>query len=382
MNTTERTTKDTLNNQASIAFELRVLEGAQAGARTALTSFQTVKIGGQFSSDIVLRDTKLNHQSIQLTPVDDGVQLSINEGTVDLNGLTVSAPHQVVLPLYAPVRIGESTVIAVGDSNRTDWGIKSGVANANSSPRVNASLRPNKLAGATEAVLDSKWPRVAAIAGAAVASIAFCGLAFAYVITPGPMTTQNLAQRTSQLLRQQPFSGLKVTTNSSQVVVSGRLETSAHKEQLSSLLNTAKLNPRLDVTVNEQIAANVRDVFRLNGIAAQVSTDATGKVLVATSVADPEKLSEIERVAKRDIKEVEISLKNTPPAPQDKGPAVMPDQGKRFVALVPGDAAYAATADGTRYFVGAMIPTGHKIHSIDRNQLVLEKDGVLSPLQL
>jgi type III secretion protein D len=382
MSTINRTVEDSPSNNYSHVLELRVLEGAQAGARTSLAYFQPVKIGGKFSSDIVLRDVKLSHQSIQLTPVDEGVQLSISEGILDINGLTVSAPHQVVLPLYSPVRIGDATVIAVGDPTRADWGMPDKSKNVSASSKINASLHPNKFADATEAVLSSKWPAVAGIAGVVVASVAFCGLALAYAVTPVPQTTQSLVLRTSQLLRQAPFNSLKVRANADQVIVSGRLETQAYKNQLTSLLDTAKLKPQLEVVVNEQTATSVRDVFRLNGVSAQVSTDAAGKVLVATSVADVGKLTEIERIAKKDIRELDISIKNTPPIPQDKGSTVAPDLGKRFVAIVPGDAAYAVTADGTHYFPGAMIPTGHKIHAIERNQLVLEKDGVLSPLQL
>lgn len=382
MSTTQSRMEDTSDSSKQATLELRVLEGAQAGARATIGYLQSVKIGGRFSSDIVLRDTKLNNQSIQLTPVDNGVQLLISEGTIDINGLTVSAPHQVVLPLYTPVKIGDSTTIAVGDPNCADWGATTKTESVSSVNKNNDSLHPNKLIDAAEAVLSSRWPAMAGIAGAALAGVAFCGLAFAYVIAPGQQTPQSLALRTSQLLQQQPFNGLKVAARSGQVVVSGRLETLAHKEQLSSLLSAAGITAQLDVTVSEQTASNVREIFRLNGVSAQVSTDATGKVLAATNVADVEKLAEIERIAKRDIKELELSLKNTPPALQDKGPTVAPDQGKRFVAIVPGDVAYAVTADGTRYFPGAMIPTGHKIHAIERNQIVLDRDGVLSTLQL
>ena len=45
------------------------------------------------------------------------------------------------------------------------------------------------------------------------------------------------------------------------------------------------------------------------------------------------------------------------------------------LALVPGEPAYVVTVDGARYFVGAMLPSGHRIARIAPQQVVLERDG-------
>jgi type III secretion protein D len=47
---------------------------------------------------------------------------------------------------------------------------------------------------------------------------------------------------------------------------------------------------------------------------------------------------------------------------------------------VPGDPAYVVTADGTRYFQGALLPTGHRIAGIEERRVVLELNGVQTPL--
>ena len=49
-------------------------------------------------------------------------------------------------------------------------------------------------------------------------------------------------------------------------------------------------------------------------------------------------------------------------------------------AIVPGDPAYVVTADGTRYFTGAVLPTGHRIQAIQANLVQLERDGQISQL--
>jgi len=49
--------------------------------------------------------------------------------------------------------------------------------------------------------------------------------------------------------------------------------------------------------------------------------------------------------------------------------------------VVPGDPAYLVTADGTRYFEGALLPTGHRIASIKAQEVMLDLDGAMSPLR-
>jgi type III secretion protein D len=60
---------------------------------------------------------------------------------------------------------------------------------------------------------------------------------------------------------------------------------------------------------------------------------------------------------------------------------VLPDDpGKRIASLVQGDPAYVVTADGARYFVGSMLPSGHRITAVDTQSVTLERDGRQSTL--
>jgi type III secretion protein D len=75
-----------------------------------------------------------------------------------------------------------------------------------------------------------------------------------------------------------------------------------------------------------------------------------------------------------------LSVRNTAePAPKPM-PPVAEDPGKRIASLVPGDPAYVVTADGSRYFVGSMLPTGHKIVDIGPTSVTLEYDGTKTTL--
>ncbi len=63
-------------------------------------------------------------------------------------------------------------------------------------------------------------------------------------------------------------------------------------------------------------------------------------------------------------------------------PPVVDDPGKRIASIVPGNPAYIVTADGARYFVGAMLPTGHRITAIAGQRVSLERDGEAIALNL
>ena len=53
-----------------------------------------------------------------------------------------------------------------------------------------------------------------------------------------------------------------------------------------------------------------------------------------------------------------------------------------IASVVPGNPAYLVTADGARYFVGAMLPTGHRITAISGQRVWLERNGEKTALNL
>ena len=48
--------------------------------------------------------------------------------------------------------------------------------------------------------------------------------------------------------------------------------------------------------------------------------------------------------------------------------------------VVDGNPAYLMTYDQSKYYIGAVLPTGHKIVDISKQQVTIEKEGVLTTL--
>ena len=75
--------------------------------------------------------------------------------------------------------------------------------------------------------------------------------------------------------------------------------------------------------------------------------------------------------------EVKLASPDLKPIPA----TVNDDPGKRIASLVAGASAYLVTVDGARYFVGAMLPTGHRIVAIEKTAVALERDGQKTSLK-
>ncbi len=117
-------------------------------------------------------------------------------------------------------------------------------------------------------------------------------------------------------------------------------------------------------------------MFRVQGITARAEGDAAGRVTVHTQEGDAARLERAAATARRDVAGlVNLTLQNKPPAPPPENVPVVDDPGKRIASIVPGESPYVVTADGTRYFVGALLPTGHRIEAIEAHAVQLVKDG-------
>ena len=134
------------------------------------------------------------------------------------------------------------------------------------------------------------------------------------------------------------------------------------------------------VLADAVLAERVADVFRINGIEAEVRTLEDGVAAVATRTDDAAALDRIEtRVAADVPRLVALEIENVPPV---AAPARTPfDAGKRVALVVGSPPAHLVTEDRSRYYIGAILPSGHRIASIEDNVVLLEKDGATSELQ-
>jgi type III secretion protein D len=360
---------------SSVNYELHVLEGEQQGARTALPAGLPCTISGGFDSDVVLRGAGLAGQRISLTAAGDTLQLRVLEGQAEAAGQLLQPGQTLAVPLDTPVRLGAARI-----------GVVRLAAEAAASSPAAAAVHADVAAVAAPLALTPgrvrSCSRRVAGGGAALAAISVGVLAFAYNVAPQPPTPAQQAHRAQALLHGAGLQRLAVgVAGNGELQVDGYLETAAQRARAEQLMNGAGLQPRWQVFVNEQVAGAVEDVFRTHGVAAQVQATGPGAMRADTAVADPRQLEEIRVVARRDIPGLAALELHNDPRPLQAGPTpAIDDPGKRVASIVPGDPPYVVTADGTRYFEGALLPTGHRIAAIEEQQVVLEINGVKTPL--
>lgn len=361
-------------------YELRVLNGAQRGATSAVRPGGTLRIGREWSNDVVLQEAGDSAARLQLRE-DGSLALQAEGGDCAVDGQALAAGEPTDIALYTPLCVGDSC-IAVGRVGASQWGALFDDVDDESAPEEAA---PPPAAG-EPAVAASAAPRRAGLVqrlltgGAALVAVSAGALTLAWAMGPGALTPAEQVQHLRQTLTHLGFGMLDAEHRDGQLIVTGHLDTQAQRTRLEQAL-AGQTPARVAVWVNEQVSAGVADVYRLNGITADVRSGGPGVVHVRTREADHAELERVQALARRDVPGLnQLVASNDAPPASPRPEAVINDPGKRVAAIVPGEPAYVVTADGTRYFEGAMLPTGHRILAILSDRVQIERDGATSTL--
>jgi type III secretion protein D len=362
------------------ALELRVLSGPQAGARAPLgiADVCVLAAGAQADdADIVLRDDGSPPVRVRIAAGAGMALLDVLDGPVMLGTQPLSPGESHAWPMHAPLRVG-SSVVAYGLAADEAW----------PSEPASDGMPMDEPAPADMPHAEARKPKrrsagwmVALCLIAGVGSAAAFGASRLLAPTPVSAPQATLAE----LLRDSDFATLEATQDASgRPELRGRLATLAQRTQLDAWLAAHHQTPMMNVVVDEAIARDVTDVFRVHGVAVQAKVQRAGHVLAEAAEPDAALLARAEDVVRRDVRGLaNLKVVNTAPPAAPPPPPPMPDDpGKRIASVVPGDPAFIVTVDGARYFVGAMLPSGHRITAIAGQRVSLERDGKSSTLNL
>lgn len=396
--------------------KLTVLNGVQQGAVAWLTGDQTVQLGRSLDNDIVLREQSVAtlHASVHFegsvlvvtsigaSLIADGVQVNegqafkLNQaGMIQLGNIGISIdsatansdeaacknavghdqPEQSAGPASPPVYFSEpEQKFLNGDEN-----YKSALYAASQADDLPIAIGDD--AGAAQAAEAAKTNRGAI--GLRTASMTSAVMVLGALVVWQSGLFQRQPEEKVELrsaLAASPFAALMVEQTDQNATINGYLDTKQEARQLDQWLDETGLVVSNDVVVGEMLAERVHDVFRVNGVAADVQVSDGGHVVVATQIEDTDLLASVEERVKADVPGIAgLTIDNTPPAPTDDietAPEV--DPGKRVVSVAPD---YIVTEDRSRYFVGSILPTGQRIESIENGIVYLEKDGVTTPTE-
>ncbi len=364
--------------------ELVVVSGQQAGARSIVKAEGNIEIGDSIDSDIVLSDPLVKGKKIKLSIGDNDADLHVLSGEINIAGQRFSEGQIVKVLPYQTMTLGD-TSFAYGEVDAPNWeeffSLDEGWIPC---PGEISPIGAEIMISNDAAVWSKSWVKYGFFSGAA---LVFCVIAtFIYMSfssTPAISLDEKVAS-VRTIVNDAGFSELDVSAdNAGKFVISGYIATAEKYAELERLLDRKQIFSFINLQVGERLARQVQDVYRVNGVDAVVEVNQQGIAIVKTTVADTEKLAQVQAVVLKDVANLdEIISDNTMPDINKDIPdsSVANDPGKRIAMIVPGESPYIVTVDKSRYYVGALLPTGHKITEITENNVMLEKNETTTSL--
>ncbi|MBE7427203.1 MAG: hypothetical protein IT503_05170 [Burkholderiaceae bacterium] len=362
------------------ALELRVLQGPQRGARAPLAADApcVLAAGGDAGegADIVLREPALPPTRVRISAASPHAILEVLQGEVQLGSETLRAGAQALWPIHAPLHVG-ALVVAFGLAGVDHWPAAAGTEAAASSQAPAAAVATLPLHRRAEIWLAAMGASILVACGAAL-WVAHAAAA------PPVVADEPVVAKLTATLSGSEFAALQAARGADgQATLRGRLPTTAARRKLDDWLQRQGLQARVDVIVDEDVARNVAEVFRVNGVTAKTTVAGPGRIDVEAAERDADRLARAEEAARRDVRGLErMAVRNTAKPLPPPLPPVSTDPGKRIASLVTSEPAYLVTADGSRYFVGALLPSGHRVTHIGPGSVTLEINGQQTQLNL
>jgi type III secretion protein D len=369
--------------EAPHTLELRVIEGPQNGARAPLANGVACVLAAEpegqgDGADLVLREQLRPSARVRVRADLSLATLEVLQGEVQLGGELLGAGAQALWRMHAPLCIG-SSVLAFGRACVEDWTLDGAQASLAGEPAGSAAADSTTTAAVPPRRRAEVW---LATMGAGVLIVCGAALAMAHIVAGPRQAPANDVATLTAALRGSEFAALETgKAADGRPALRGRLASQAQRLRLDAWLAEQRLAPAVEIQVDESVARDVTEVFRVNGVAVAAQVTGPGRVSAQAAERDRDHLARAEEAVRRDVRGLDaLSVRNTAAPLPPPAPPVVDDPGKRIASLVPGEPAYLVTADGARYFIGALLPTGHRITQIANASVTLERDGQKSTL--
>ncbi|HAD84137.1 MAG TPA: hypothetical protein DCG71_04775 [Brevundimonas sp.] len=368
---------------------LRVLAGRVRGASAPLERGRVIAVGHDLDADIVLRDASAEGVRLTLKARADAADLDLTSGAVTLLGHELTAPAQAILPLYLPLLIGDNAV-AIGEAESPRW---------SEAERILAAARPlpdddgdeddapagdgrnwQYLLNNTNALVSRSAKFVPVLLIAVVTISALFAISSGIPAWP---KSQPKPAKVQAVLSEEGFDKLVVIkTEAGDLRIEGMLTSDAERVRLQRVLASREWRPRLELQTHDGIARQVEELYLANGVKAAARSVGAGMVRLDVTGSDPDEAARLERLAMGEVKglrRIDVSLL---PGADESGrfEDIQQGGGKRVVSVIGGERGHVTTADGARYFPGAVLPTGHRIVSIEDTRVLVERNGSRSEL--
>ncbi len=375
---------------ANAAMELVILSGPQSGAHVQFDEQGTLSLGDDINNDIILRDASISGNQLKLLWLEGKIVLEILSGTARTAEAILETGHQIFLQTYTPVQIGD-TVFAIGLSGNKKWAkvpttVPTEYAATYAEDEIEAIAHThNQETGNTPLkVLRLFYSGCVLMVLLAITAIYFQPQQVEGSLIPERPASEIKLEKLSVFLQDHAFSELELNTNADNaILLTGYVEKISDRNKLDDFTFDLGLVVENNIAVGENLITQVRDVFRLNKIEADVKLLSRGAIQVNTVENDLEALKKAELLAYRDLpllKTLTVANQNTELEVEKK--KVTAEKIKKetldptkIVMITPGPPGYLVTANRSKFYIGSKLPSGHKISRITIDKVYLTKAG-------
>lgn len=343
---------------------LRIVSGLHTGGSRPLSAQETVLIGSSGDCDIVLSDPNVAPRHAFLTRMGGTVSLRALDAPLFIDGQTLNPGDPAELAAMQRVDLGGAS-FAVGAAEDPGW--------ATMLPNLADSVRPAK----------ASMRHLPLIAG--LAALSLVSVAIAAAVMPGFEKKPSPTELVQPLIKEFSIAGGRLAENpDGTLVLSGTVKDAATREMIRKRLATDEVDARLELRTGDDIAADVREVMRSQGLAVQTRYLGNGDVEVSGRFADPaqfgravasramQDVAGVRRVIQRNLDETHAPAGPAVAAAEPATPAAPPPP-TRIVKIVRGDNPHVTDIDGTDYAVGDTLPDGRDLIAIGDKAWALNK---------
>jgi type III secretion protein D len=357
------------------SFHVRVLGEPKPAVSQLLGIGTQADVGYALLNDIVIRDPRVEGRRIRIIFGERLATVELLEGEVRLLGQSVFAPASLLLPPYVPLDLG-GLALAYGQPEALEWAQAESLAGAILEPALAPETKDVPRWSALLRMLRRRLAHFRSSLPMAVPAailVAVGSVLFLLAINTGGSASASSEQIT-QALRAAGYTQLQVHVQQGRTVISGLLPSDLASARLSALLVSRGLHATLAVTTGDALVREVEDLFNSAGLHVAVRTTPAGTLQIsAPAGADPLRLDQLARQAR--LKAPFAKIEFEPLADRAaEGPS------PQITDVTPGPDGYVTTADGSKYFVGATLPTGQTIVAIQTHRIELESSGVNTQL--
>jgi hypothetical protein len=353
---------------------LRLLSGPLAGRAFPLDGRARVSIGYGLRHDVVLRGERSGQCSAVLEFDGPQTSLAVLEGSAEILGRPLAAGERVQLPAYLPFRLGDH-VLAYGVPGAARWDeAQPALPPLHAEPAPPPRLVDRIVGSAARRLerIDAQTMR----AGLAALCIGLITIAAAGPVGSWIADPAAEPARLRHAIRQGGFPAVDVVRASDGTLsATGVVADEAELVRLRALVFEQDSTAIVDAQTAAALAAAAADLLRAKGIPAHVRPGRPGELLIEAGYLPGDQQRRLRAELGAELPSVRrVGFRVDPDL--DAGPlqAFFARSGAGLASIV-SNPPHIVTADGSRWFPGATLPSGHHLLAVSAGAVVFEKDG-------